>query len=70
MFEIFRNTADGFRPRSVADVASRNAPLFSALTFTDEIPQGFRLIDELRVRDDRDFAYARLFEVLHDEVPE
>jgi len=70
MFEIFRNTADGLRPRSVADIAARNAPLFAALTFTDAIPDGFRLLDELRVRDDRDFAYARLFEVIHDETEE
>ncbi len=49
---------------------SRNAPLFTAPTFAEEIPHGFRLIDELRVRDDRDFAYARLFEVLHDDDQE
>ena len=70
MFEIFETTRNGIRPRSVADVASRNAPLFVALTFTDAIPDGFRLVDELRVRDDRDFAYARLFELVRHESRE
>lgn len=67
MYEIFEPTPDGYRPRPVAEIAARNAPLFVALTFTEQMPDGYRLIDELRVEDDRDFAYARIVEVLRDE---
>ena len=70
MFEISATTQHDYRPRSVADIASRIAPLFVALTFADATPDGFRPVDGLRVKDDRDFAYSRLFDVLRDESRE
>lgn len=67
MYEIFRTTAEGMEPVSVEEVKQRNAPLFVALTFATAPPNRFRLIDEVRTHDDRDFAYARVFQIIHDE---
>ena len=39
-------------------IRSQNAPLFAALTFDADISDRFELIDELRVSDDANFAYA------------
>ena len=48
----------------VEDVKEANAPLFVELTFSDEIPAEYRLLGELRVEDERDFAFVRVFEIV------
>jgi hypothetical protein len=64
MYEIFEFGPDGVQPTSLSKVRSHNPPLFVALTFDDDIPSNYRLIDEVRVDDGRDFAYARVFQVI------
>lgn len=64
MYEIFDFGPDGVRPTPLATVKSRNSPLFVALTFADNLPKGFRLIDEVRVDDERDFAYVSVFQII------
>ena len=64
MLEIYEVRPDHVRPRPPAEVMRFNAPLFNALTFGDALPAEFRLIDELRIDDGRDFAYVRIFEIV------
>jgi hypothetical protein len=64
MYEIFEAGPDGLEPTPTPVIASRNAPLFVALTFADELPVEYELIDEVRVQDERDFTYARVFHVV------
>ncbi len=56
----------GIEPTPTVEVVRSNPPLFNALVFSDEWPEEYRLIDELRVDDARDFAYARVFEIVRD----
>lgn len=67
MYEIFEPGPNGLQPTPIPAVAARNAPLFVALTFAPDLPGSFRLIDEVRVQDDRDFAYARVYELVRDD---
>lgn len=67
MYEIFEPGPNGMQPTPIPAVAARNAPLFAALTFAREFPDSFRLIDEIRVKDDRDFAYASVFQIVRDD---
>lgn len=67
MYEIFEMGPEGVRPTPLSRVKSHNPPLFVALTFGDEIPSNFRLIDEVRVDDSRDFAYARVFQIVRED---
>jgi len=64
MYEIFEAGPKGIQPTPIELVMSHNSPLFVALTFASEIPENFRLIDEVRVDDERDFAYARVFQII------
>ena len=66
MYGIFENDRDGFRPTPIAGVVNANAPLFVGLTFADELPKEYQLIGELRVDDDRDFAFVRVFRIVRD----
>lgn len=63
MYEIFTEGPEGVLPVPLNEVASRNAPLFVALTFDRDLPAEYELIDEVRVDDERDFAYARVFKI-------
>ena len=67
MYEIFEPGPNGWQPTPIPAVAARNAPLFVALTFTPDLPRSFRLIDEVRVQDERDFAYARVFQIVRND---
>jgi len=67
MYDVFKTTADGVVPVPVQEVKQKNAPLFVALTFADKPYKNFRLIDEVRTNDNRDFAYARVFQIIHDD---
>jgi len=66
MYEIFEFGPEGVRPTSLSRVKSHNSPLFVDLTFSEDLPHNFRLIDEVRVDDGRDFAYARVFEIIRE----
>ena len=66
MYDIFDFGPDGVRPTPLSRVKSRNSPLFVELTFSEALPDSYRLIDEVRVVDGRDFAYARVFEIVRD----
>ena len=63
MYEIFEPGPNGMQPTPIPALVSRNAPLFVALTFADELPPEYELIDEVRVQDERDFAYSRVFRI-------
>jgi hypothetical protein len=67
MYETYEPGPNGMRPTPIPEVAARNAPLFAALTFSRELPDGYRLIDEVRVQDDRDFALASVFQIDRDK---
>ena len=64
MLEIYELRPDRVRPRTPEEIMRFNAPLFNALTFGESIPPEFRLVDELRIDDGRDFAYVRIFEIV------
>ena len=66
MYGAFDNGPDGWKPVSVSEVIARNSPLFVALTFSQSIPETFRLVDEIPIEDERDFAYARIFKIVRD----
>ena len=57
------NSTDGVQATPIDVIKSLNSPLFFKLAFTQELPASYRLIGELRVEDERDFAFARIFEV-------
>jgi len=63
MYGVFRDGPNGIEPTPVDDIKNGNAPLFVELIFSEELPDQFRSIGELRIEDDRDFAYARVFEL-------
>lgn len=65
--DIVMDGPDGIQPTPTAEVQRRNAPLFNALVFSNNLPGEFRLVDELRVDDARDFAYARVFKIVRDQ---
>ena len=62
-FGLFDYTDDGPQPVPLEELKSRNAPLFSALLLRDDLPENFELLGELRVEDERDIAFARVFRV-------
>jgi len=69
MYGIFEIGPDGRqRPTPIPSLISQNAPLFIALTFAKELPPEYQLIDEVRVEDDRDFAYVRAFKIVRSEA--
>ena len=47
-------------------VVDRNTSLFIGLTFGDELPKEYQLIDEVQVGGGRDFAYARIFKIVRE----
>jgi len=67
MYEIFEAGPNGMQPTPISWVMSRNSPLFVALTFSEDIPDNFRLIDEVFVDDERNFAYARVFQIIRSD---
>ena len=60
---VFFSAPNGVQPTPIDVIKDQNAPLFFELAFATKIPAGYRLIAELRVKDDRDFAFARVFEI-------
>ena len=67
LFQIFSVDENGLiSPSEVGHVASVNAPLFVGLIFADELPEEYVLLDEVRVEDDRDFAFGRVYKIVRD----
>jgi hypothetical protein len=61
--DVFFRGPDGVQVTPLDMVRAHNSPLFFELAITQDIPAGYRLIGELRVEDERDFAFARVFEI-------
>jgi len=67
MYGSFEEGPNGIQASPIERVVSRNAPLFIALTFGDEIPSEYQLIDEIPVGGGRDFAFARVFKIVRSD---
>jgi methionyl-tRNA synthetase len=63
LYQLFQSSPDGFTPTPVDELRKVNAPLFSDLVFRSDLPKRFELLAELRVEDDRDFAFIRVFRI-------
>ncbi|MGI9202724.1 MAG: hypothetical protein ACR2Q3_01870 [Woeseiaceae bacterium] len=67
LFQIFSADLDGrVEPAPISHVISVNAPLFVALMFADELPDEYVLLDEVRLEDERDFAFGRVYKIVRD----
>jgi hypothetical protein len=44
-------------------VQAQNAPLFNALMLRQDLPDEFRLLGEIRVEDERDIPFIRVFSI-------
>lgn len=60
---LFRAEGNSFVPASIQELAAQNAPLFVSLVLRNDLPANFRLLGELRVDDERNIPYARVFKV-------
>ena len=69
MFGSFEEGPNGIQASPIERVVSRNSPLFIGLTFGEDIPPEYQLIDEIMVGGGRDFAFARVFKIVRDEGP-
>jgi len=69
MFGSFEEGPNGIQPSPIERIVSRNSPLFLGLTFGDDIPSEYQLIDEIPVGGGRDFAFARVFKIVRDDDP-
>ncbi len=67
LFQIFSADPDGrVAPAPISHIVSVNAPLFVALMFADELPEEYVLLDEVRLEDERDFAFGRVYKIVRD----
>jgi hypothetical protein len=64
--DVFYSSDAGVQATPVDVLRANTPPLFFELAFATSVPQGYRLIDEVRVTDERDFAFARTFELVGD----
>jgi len=64
--DVFVRGPNGVQATPIDVVREHNSPLFFELANAKEAPAGYRLIGELRVEDERDFAFARIFEITRD----
>jgi hypothetical protein len=64
--DVFFSGPKGVEPSPVDVIKQHNSPLFLELAFAKSAPEGYRLMGELRVDDERDFAFARVFEITRD----
>ena len=69
MFGSFEEGPNGIQASPIERVVSRNSPLFIGLTFGEDIPSEYQLIDEIPVGGGRDFAFARVYKIVRDEEP-
>ena len=61
--DIFFSGPNGVQATPIDVIRTHNSPLFFELAFAEKLPDSYRLIDEVRVDDERDFAFARIFEL-------
>jgi hypothetical protein len=64
MYGAFEEGPQGIQASPIERVVSRNSPLFIALTFGEDIPSEYHLIDEVPVGGGRDFAFARVYKIV------
>lgn len=65
LFQIFSADLDGrVEPAPISHIVAVNAPLFVALMFADELPKEYVLLDEVRLEDERDFAFGRVYKIV------
>lgn len=69
MFGSFEEGPNGIQASPIERIVSRNSPLFIGLTFGDDIPPEYQLIDEIPVGGGRDFAFARVYKIVRDPDP-
>lgn len=69
MFGSFEEGPNGIQASPIERVISRNSPLFIGLTFGEDIPPEYQLIDEIPVGGGRDFAFARVYKIVRDDEP-
>lgn len=69
MFGSFEEGPNGIQASPIERVVSRNSPLFIGLTFGNDIPKEYQLIDEIPVGGGRDFAFARVYKIVRDQEP-
>ncbi len=60
---VFISGPNGVQATPIDVIKANNTPLFVKLAFASELPSAYRLINEVRVDDERDFAFARVFEL-------
>ncbi len=63
LYGIVRRGPDGYLPVPVNEVQAQNAPLFNALMLRQDLPDEFRLLGEIRVEDERDIPFIRVFSI-------
>ncbi len=64
LYGVYRDTKDGQEPTPLEDITVNNSKLFIHLVGREEVPEGFELLKEMRLQDERDVPYARLFRVV------
>jgi len=64
---IFFSGPDGVQATPIQIIREHNSRLFFQLAFAKNIPRNYRLLAEVRVDDDRDFAFGRVFEIVRAE---
>ena len=64
---IFFSDPEGVQATPIHIIREHNAPLFFGLAFAKKIPSNYRLLAEVRVDDDRNFAFGRVFEIVRAE---
>lgn len=60
---LFDYDERGHQVVPVEVVRARNAPLFASLLLRDDLPESFEILAELRVEDERDIPFARIFRI-------
>ena len=64
---VFFSGPEGVEPTPIDLIRDNNSSLFFRLAFAKSVPSNFRLLAEVRVDDERDFAFARVFEIVRVE---
>jgi asparagine N-glycosylation enzyme membrane subunit Stt3 len=64
---VFFSGPGGVEPTPIDVIKDNNSRLFFRLAFAKNVPSNFRLLAEVRVDDERDFAFGRVFEIVRDE---
>lgn len=65
LYNVMRPGERGYEPTPKDIVIAGNDPLIVALNMRNDLPQNFRLLAEIQLGDRFDYAYARVFKVVH-----